>query len=178
MSTSRVLSTTRGLLLAPDPQVVKNWQSFIRTPTKSQSPASGTNAREAVTLDCEMAAVETGSEVVHLSVVDYLTGEVLIYSLVRTMERVTDWRTPWSGVTRGAMADAISRGEALDGLRGARAELFKYIDAETVLIGHGLHHDLNELKVLHPRVVDSAVLAQNAVGMARQWGLKSLCTGM
>ncbi|KAI9773688.1 MAG: hypothetical protein M1840_006962 [Geoglossum simile] len=155
-----------------DPGVEEKWQPYI------QCPAKGTNARKAVALDCEMAGVNRESELVLLSVVDYLTGEVLINNFVRPTRHITDWRTRWSGVTPRAMARAVSKGEALDGWKGARTELFRYIDADTIVIGHALHHDLDELKVLHTRVIDSAVLAQSVVGSSRQLGLKSLCSSL
>ncbi|KAI9767186.1 MAG: hypothetical protein M1839_004605 [Geoglossum umbratile] len=160
------------------PQVVERWQSFIQTPTNFQSSANRTTKRrEAVALDCEMVGVVGGSsEVALLSAVDYLSGEVLVNSLVSPTKPVTGWRTQWSGITMEAMATAISRGETLNGWQGAREELLRHIDAATILVGHALHNDLNVLRIIHTQVVDSAVLAQNAIGIARwQWGLKQLC---
>ncbi|KAI9767185.1 MAG: hypothetical protein M1839_004604 [Geoglossum umbratile] len=162
----------------PSPQIVERWQSFIQTPTKLQSSANGTTKRrEAVALDCEMVGVIGGStEVALLSVVDYLTGEVLVNSLVSPTKPVTSWRTQWSGITMAAMTTAITRGETLNGWRGAREELLRHIDAVTILVGHALHNDLNVLRIIHTQVVDSTILAQKAVDTTRrQWGLKQLC---
>ena len=144
---------------------------------KLNTPAgSGLPKRQAVTLDCEMAGIAGDiGELVLLSVADYMTGETLINTLVRPTEKIVNWRTKFSGVTAKAMADAIAQGDYLDGWKGARAELWKYIDANTVLIGHSLHNDLDILRVIHTRVVDSAILAKNAVGTNRQWALKTLC---
>jgi DNA polymerase III epsilon subunit-like protein len=133
--------------------------------------------RRAVAFDCEMAGTRGGiGTVILLSAVDYLTGETLVNAFVQPTGKVVDWRSRVSGVTPQDMEAAIARGEALNKWKGARAELWKHIDADTILVGHALQHDLDALRIAHTRVVDSAVLARNAVGpCGRQWGLKSLC---
>lgn len=144
----------------------------------SPSNASGIPKRAAVALDCEMVGVKGGrSELALLSAVDYITGEVLINTLIYPKEKVVDWRTRFSGVTPSAMSLAKSQGQTLNGWEEARAELWKHIDMETILVGHALHHDLDVLRMIHNLVVDSAILAKNAVGagVTRQWGLKTLC---
>ena len=116
------------------------------------------------------------NEVVLVCLVDYLTGETLMNTHVRPSKKVTDWRTRVSGVTQDEMIEAIARGEALAGWIEARKEVWKYIDADTILVGHSLHNDLDVLRMVHTRVVDSAILARNAVGgNNRMWGLKILC---
>lgn len=146
--------------------------------SSSPSDASGIPKRAAVALDCEMVGVKGGgSELALLSAVDYITGEVLINTLIYPKEKVVDWRTRFSGITYSAMTLAKSRGQTLNGWEEARAELWKHIDTKTILVGHALHHDLDVLRMIHTRVVDSAILAKNAVGagVTRQWGLKTLC---
>jgi DNA polymerase III epsilon subunit-like protein len=127
-----------------------------------------------------MAGVQGAmEEVILICAVDYLTGETLINKLVRTTKKVTDWRTRYSGVTAQAMANAIARNEALNGWKEARAELWRHIDANTILVGAALQHDLGVLRMIHTRVVDTAILARNAVGMeTRGCGLKVLCDSL
>lgn len=80
----------------------------------------------------------------------------------------------------------MSKGPALNGWRAARTELARFVDAETVLVGHSLPFDLAALRVKgHENVVDSAILACDAVferkgGKPRYWGmgLKDLCKSM
>ncbi|KAJ4984833.1 exonuclease [Stagonosporopsis vannaccii] len=141
---------------------------------------AGAQKRLVITLDCEM--VGTGpqgsvSELARLSALDFFTGELLIDSLVRPLCEVTDWRTRYSGITAENMAAAIQAGEVLEGSPAARTELFKYMDVQTVLVGHALHHDLAALGIRHTEIVDSSALAQTAVGgkSKRGWGLKTLC---
>ncbi|KAI9768887.1 MAG: hypothetical protein M1839_003864 [Geoglossum umbratile] len=154
-------------------ELVTRCQEFASTPSHS---LQARKKCQAVALDCEMAGVKGAtSEVVLLCAVDYLTGETLVNKLIKPSKRVVDWRTRVSGVTAEAMAAAIAQGQALDGWQEARQELWSHVDADTVLIGHSLQNDLDVLRVVHTRVVDSAILARNAAGGRRQWGLKSLC---
>src|SRR5699024_7745861 len=54
--------------------------------------------------------------------------------------------------------------------------LWKFIDAQTVLVGHSLNNDLAVLGMVHTRVVDSAIITRLAVGedCKRHWALKTL----
>jgi DNA polymerase III epsilon subunit-like protein len=64
----------------------------------------------------------------------------------------------------------------LFGWEQAREEVWKLIDANTIIIGHALHHDLDILRMIHTRIIDSALLVQAAVNVPnRQWGLQTLC---
>ncbi|KAF2818302.1 Exonuclease, partial [Ophiobolus disseminans] len=133
----------------------------------------------AVALDCEMVGVgeKSISGIARISAIDYLTGEILIDTLVQPTQLVKDWRTKYSGITEEAMTEAIAQGNILSGWPEARASLFKHIDANTVLVGQSLQHDLLALGIQHKQIVDSAILTSAAVGRnaKRRWGLKDLC---
>ncbi|KAA8894759.1 ribonuclease H-like domain-containing protein [Sphaerosporella brunnea] len=153
------------------------WWAKYRDYEPLPPPCDGAPKRRAVALDCEMAVIRGGGRaVVLLCAVDYLTGEILINTLVHPSKKVLDWRTRFSGVTPQAMAAATALGKTLDGWKGARSELWKHVDMDTILVGHALHNDLDVLRIIDPRVVDSSILTSNAVGLnSRLWGLKSLC---
>ncbi|KAI1139411.1 ribonuclease H-like protein [Hypoxylon sp. FL0543] len=148
---------------------------FVSAPVK----VSGVRHR-AIALDCEMVGVAGGrDELAHLCAVDLFSGEVLINTLVHPTEAVKDWRTRYSGVTPAKMAMARASGQVLNGWLAARAKLFEFADADTILVGHSLNHDLRVLHIAHKRVVDSAILVAEAVfgkgnRLLRQWGLKQL----
>jgi DNA polymerase III epsilon subunit-like protein len=156
-----------------------NYSEFHNTPTSSP----GERKRKAIAIDCEMVGLTSGRECVALvSAVDVLTGEILLNAYVNPTARVRSWRTQFSGVTRAIMDSAIKQGQALGGWKAARRALWEYIDADTILVGHALHHDLNVLGMFHSRVVDTAILSAQAVfpemrdrHFPRQWGLKKLC---
>ncbi|CZR67914.1 uncharacterized protein PAC_17813 [Phialocephala subalpina] len=138
--------------------------------------------RAAVALDCEMVGAREGEKehnvLARLSVIDYLTGDVLIDSLVNPDKQVTDWRTRWSGVTRGAMNTAIRNGNALKGYKGAREELWKHIDSSTVIVGQALKNDFDVLRITHSLVVDSGIVTAEAAGIPSisLYGIKTACT--
>lgn len=144
-----------------------------------QTPAASAEAPKfrAVTLDCEMAGTTNGaSEAIFLCVTDYVTGALLLNRFVCPMEKIIQMRSSIHGISKSALDDAISQGQALFGWEEARSELWKYIDNNTILVGHALEHDLDALRIIHPRVVDSGILSRNAVGIQRiRWGLRTLC---
>jgi len=117
------------------------------------------------------------NELIQLCMADYLTGEIIINTLVSPTRKVIDWRTRISGVTPSAIAIAEARQQTLRGWRQARQEIWKHIDVDTILVGQSLQNDLAVLKMIHTRVVDSGIPAKQAVGegTVREWGLKRLC---
>lgn len=152
------------------------------TPDHKEAPPpdSAVPKRQAIVLDCEMVGIGpkgTTSELARLSAVDFFTGELLIDALVEPICPVTDMRTKWSGITAESMKAAVESGNALKGSTAARTELFTYMDSQTILVGHSLQYDLEALGISHSETVDSATLAEAAVGkgVKRRWGLKMLC---
>ncbi|RYO94434.1 hypothetical protein DL766_002782 [Monosporascus sp. MC13-8B] len=133
---------------------------YLLTP----KPEHSLPKRRAVALDCEMARVQGGqSAVVSICVVEFLTGKVLVNSLVMPRLPITDWRCGVSGVTPAIMSLAVAHNQALDGWEGARVELYRHIDEDTVLVGQSLKFDLQALRVIHGKIVDTAILTAEAV---------------
>jgi DNA polymerase III epsilon subunit-like protein len=148
-------------------------KDFRQTP-----PASKVPKLVAVALDCEMAGVTGGaSEAILLCVTDYFTGAVLINRYVCPQELITQMRSSIHGISKSTLENAIRQGQTLWGWEGARSELWKYIDSNTIIVGHALEHDLDALRMIHPRIVDSGILSRKAVGIHRiRWGLQTLCS--
>lgn len=173
------LSTTRSISSAIKTASIKAAPKYSLTkPIAAPTHSISASKRCVIALDCEMVNIRrTASELARLSAIDFLTGEILIDTLVQPCHTVTDWRTEWSGITAQAIDAAVASGTALKGSTAARKELFKYMDSTTILVGHAVHHDLAALGILHNRTVDSALLAKEAVGnsVKRDWGLKVLC---
>jgi hypothetical protein len=154
---------------------------FLPTPTSMpwQFPK-----RKAIALDCEMVGVgPKGNQdaLAFLSAVDFFTGEILINNYVQPTEKIKQWRTRVSGVTPPGLAAAVASGQAIFGWEAARQALWEYADANTVLIGHALDNDLRILRILHFKVVDSAILTGELVfnpapdaRLRRSWALKML----
>ncbi|UKZ76805.1 hypothetical protein TrVFT333_004517 [Trichoderma virens FT-333] len=140
--------------------------------------------RRAVVIDCEMAETFDGSdELISLCAIDFLTGETLIDSFVSPSRPITDWRAKIHGIDATAIIEALKQEKVLHGWAAAREELWKHIDEQTILIGQTILFDFEVLRLIHTRVVDSAILAADAVFESenenkkpgRRWGLQELC---
>ncbi|QYS95439.1 C2H2-type domain-containing protein [Trichoderma simmonsii] len=141
--------------------------------------------RRAVVVDCEMAETTDGSdELVSLYVMDFLTGETLIDSLVLPSRPIADWRAKIHGINATIMSEAAAHQNALRGWAAAREELWKHVDESTILVGQSILFDFEALRLIHMRVMDSAILATEAVfnktgkkyrKPRRRWGLQELC---
>jgi DNA polymerase III epsilon subunit-like protein len=172
-----ILTTNKYTLNTERVKVVGEDATTISLQSPTYDPMSA--KRSAVALDYEMVGVRNNndSEIARISAIDYLTGEILINTLVQLLQYVADWRTKYSGITKKTMTAAVSQGKTLKGWPEARISLFDHIDANTIIVGQALNHDLNALGIQLERVVDSALLASGAVGrnIKRRWGLKDLC---
>ncbi|KAE8380376.1 ribonuclease H-like domain-containing protein [Aspergillus bertholletiae] len=139
--------------------------------------------RSVVAIDCEKVLVGRGqSEVVQVCAVDVLSGEILVDKGVVPTKPVTDWCTPWSGMTPGRLENMKRKGKTVNGWTEARAEVFKFVDDDTILVGHALQNDVRALEMRHIKVLDTATVTKHAVtkemvgsGCKRTWKLKTLC---
>lgn len=174
-------------------------QDFLPSRPRSNS----TPKRRAVAIDREMLGIEVStaarknnrttngglgklasrrietSEIAYICAVDFLTGEILINQFVQPRGKIINWRTKHSGITSRALREAKSSRNCLASWRAARAELWEYVDADTILIVHGLKHDLHGLCVAHTRIVDTSLQTAEAVFRGvelfrRVWALKDL----
>lgn len=154
---------------------------FRQTPPGMHSTIT---KRRAVVIDCEMAEAMDGSdELISLCAIDFLTGETLIDSFVVPSRRIMDWRARIHGIDVAVVLEAMKQQKALYGWAAARGELWKHIDDNTILIGQSICFDFEALRLIHTRVVDSAMLATEAVfndkrkkqQPRRRWGLQELC---
>lgn len=168
--------------IVPEPNQRGPSASFKPLPPANTTGAG--KAYAALVIDCEMVGLEGGvADLVRVSVIDFLTGHVVLDSLVQPTGRVTDWRSRVSGVDHAILRAAKDnpRTTVLQGWLEAREKIFNIADADTVLLGHALANDLKILRIVADRVVDSLVLtAQGAFGRSsnkfpRQWSLKSAC---
>jgi RNA exonuclease 4 len=83
---------------------------FSPTPFSPDLPAKDRQPGQYIALDCEMVGVGpmgTESTLARVSVVNYF-GAVLMDEFVQQKERVTDWRTQWSGVRAKDMINGDS----------------------------------------------------------------------
>eukprot|EP00850_Spirogloea_muscicola_P016716 SM000138S00023 [mRNA] locus=s138:29575:34140:- [translate_table: standard] len=130
-----------------------NFQSYNEdwVHTKRGSPAADA-PDHLLSIDCEMAVVEgQARELVRVAVIDK-AGEVLLSELVKPSKPVIDYKTAITGVT-AADFKGISFTQ-----QDAQSAVKRLLTPGTILIGHGLHHDLRALRIDHRRVIDTALL--------------------
>jgi hypothetical protein len=120
--------------------------------------------RKAVVISCEFGIAESRrNEPLAICVVDCLTGDTLVSSLVAVTQPMFNWRKDIHGIGLQQMTAAIKSSQALMGWRAARDKLFEYIDEETVLVGYGIRLPLELFRLYHTKVVDAQVLVTAAV---------------
>lgn len=105
---------------------------------------------QAVGIDCEMGFTTKGFELLRVTAVDFFSGEEVLDILVRPKGEVLDLNTRWSGVAE-IKEEALSFEDTI-------TLLGEIVDANTVMVGHGLENDMNAMRLIHEKVVDTAIL--------------------
>jgi RNA exonuclease 1 len=119
-------------------------------------------------LDCEMCDTAWGPRLTRLTLLDQ-DGAVVLDTLVKPEEAITDYKTAFSGLT------ARDLEEVTVSLQQVRLALLRLVHRETVLVGHSLENDLISLRLVHDSLcVDSALLFPHPSGFPRRLKLKQL----
>lgn len=129
-----------------------------------------TNKRSfsALGLDCEMGYTTLGFELLRTTVIDFLTGEEVLDILVKPKGKVIDLNTKWSGIA-DIKEESVTFEDHL-------ALLNQIMDKNTILVGHGLENDLNAMRIIHEKVVDTAILyPKHKTSPQMRFSLKYLC---
>jgi hypothetical protein len=124
-------------------------------------------ALDIISMSCSKIALSNGrQEVVKIAAVDVLTCRVLMSYLVCTDPNagVADWYSATTGLSSFQdMEDARQAGyRVLKGWAAARLALFKFVDKETIILGHNLRSELDALRIIHGRAVDIAKVVEKA----------------
>ncbi|GAA5807231.1 hypothetical protein MFLAVUS_000586 [Mucor flavus] len=139
---------------------------YVRTPARDVNSSTRQNI---VALDCEMGYTTAGMELIRLTAVDQ-DMKVLLDELVLPSNMIIDLNTAYSGIKtlEGVKYD-------LDGLR---KELFKYIDQDTIIVGHGLENDMNALRIIHTKIIDTVALFPHKSGLPYRNSLRGLSSAV
>ncbi|XP_065069883.1 RNA exonuclease 1 homolog isoform X2 [Rhopilema esculentum] len=126
-----------------------------------------TNTRKVYALDCEMCYTSHGLELTRITIVDFSMKQVLD-AYVKPEREIIDYNTRFSGVTEKDLEGVeIS-------LNDVHRKLLKKFGTDTVLIGHSLESDLRALKLIHNKIVDTALIFPHRLGLPYKRALKTL----
>ncbi|SCU87125.1 LAFA_0E04874g1_1 [Lachancea sp. 'fantastica'] len=104
-------------------------------------------------LDCEMAFTSLGYEMIRLTIVDFFTSKVVFDSITQPFGKVIDLNSEFSGVHAIDEDNSMTFDEMLSQVLNKHM-----INANSILIGHGMENDLNVMRLIHRRVIDTAIL--------------------
>lgn len=145
-------STNRHVFKLDDPQQLASVVPFSKVPHCA-------NRLFAAGIDCEMGFTSYGMELIRVTVVDWDSGNVVLDRVVRPYGEIIDFNTRFSGISSLDNGIQGSDGKIYSTItfKQVRDLLFEHISADTILVGHGLQNDLNALRLIHHRVVDTAI---------------------
>lgn len=146
--------SSRHVFKLDDMQLLAGIVPFSPTPDK-QTP----DTLFAAGIDCEMGYTSFGVELIRVTIVDWRTRNPVLDRTVYPYGEVVDLNTRFSGVHSLKDGLIASDGTKYDTIsfKEARELVFKYVSSSTIIIGHGLENDLIALRLLHSRVVDTAL---------------------
>lgn len=118
-------------------------------------------------IDTQTCYTTQGLELARVTVVSS-SLQVVFDSFVKPDNDVIDYNTRFSGISEADVKSSSSS------LRDVQAVLLSFINADTILIGHGLENDLAALKIIHSTVVDTSVVFPHRLGLPHKRELNSL----
>lgn len=149
------------------------------------SPAAGTSGGDAspaaparprlLAVDCEMCQTAVGLQLARVTVIDEDESTALDV-VVRPELPVMDHLTQYSGITPAMLASATAT------ISEVQAQLLELIDGSgshagrgpAVLVGHSVECDLQALRLVHTRVIDSSLAFPHPAGLPYRHALRHL----
>ncbi|KAL2803392.1 hypothetical protein BJX63DRAFT_74834 [Aspergillus granulosus] len=161
----------------------KRLASILQFEETPENPDKGHTSP--VCFDCEMGYTTLGLELIRMTVVSWPGGETILDVLVRPIGEVLDLNSRFSGVFPEHYTKALPYGtptpkesstllnkpgseppplQVVESPAAARALLFELLQPTTPLIGHAIDNDLNACRIIHPTVIDTAILYPHPAG--------------
>nr|POF12863.1 putative exonuclease [Quercus suber] len=142
-------------------------------PEKDIESGAVTAGRKVLALDCEMCITSAPGvlpqifSLTRISIINW-DGDVVLDELVKPAAPITDYLTPYSGITPEMLRDVTTT------LSDIQVKLRSILTPQTILVGHSLVSDLNALMITHPFVIDTALLYPHPRGPPLKSSLKWL----
>eukprot|EP00667_Euglena_gracilis_P009215 EG_transcript_9347 len=147
------------------PTTEDNPQYLCTQPRPNGQPCPPEQA--VLAMDCEMCRTAIGHEVARVTIVDS-SLRVVYDKLVKPSHPIEDYCTQFSGITRDTLLNVETR------LEDVQQDILGLIFADTILVGHSLQNDLHGVRLIHQRVIDTAVLFPHPKGPPHQPALRLL----
>ncbi|WPH00043.1 Hypothetical protein R9X50_00286600 [Acrodontium crateriforme] len=142
-------------------------------PESQIEQGSVTAGRNVLAMDCEMCITSPQGvlpqvlSLTRVSLIDW-DGNTVLDELVKPADEITDYLTPYSGITPQMLENVTTR------LADVQEKLKKILTPHTILVGHSLNSDLNALKITFPFIIDTALLFPHPRGPPLKSSLKFL----
>jgi len=141
-------------------------EGFVRTKHRKSYPTNGNFGVYGI--DCEMCYTIAGLELTKVTVVG-VDGRLVYESLVLPDSQVADYNTRFSGITQKDLESGPTKN-----LKEVQNDLMGFINADTILVGHGLENDLRALQLVHSVVLDTSAVFPHYCGLPYRRSLRSL----
>ncbi|KAH9825938.1 EXOIII protein [Teratosphaeria destructans] len=142
-------------------------------PEKDIENGAMLEGRRVLAMDCEMCitspkgATPQVFSLTRVSVIDW-DGNVVLDELVKPADPITDYLTPYSGITEKMLENVSTT------LSDVQQKLLALLTPQTILIGHSLNSDLNALRLTHPYIIDTSLIFPHPRGPPLKSSLKWL----
>ncbi|CAO1618413.1 unnamed protein product [Sympodiomycopsis kandeliae] len=154
-----------------DVKVLHSLNGYVSTDELSSQSQDEEIKYPVIALDCEMAYTTAGMDIIRATLLDE-KGDLIIDQMIHPTAEVIDTNTRFSGITPEQLSSAKA---TLPSVQTFQTEtLSKYLTPSTILIGHGLENDLRAMRIIHPTVIDTAILFPHAKGLPFRNSLKLL----
>ncbi|KAI3641019.1 hypothetical protein MIR68_001897 [Amoeboaphelidium protococcarum] len=129
------------------------------------------NSMKILAIDCEMSYTQSGLSLTRVSVVDQ-HKTVLLDTLVKPEDEITDYNTKYSGITEELMRDVKTTLKDVQHILCNESD--GLISEDTILVGHSLENDLNALQIAHDRIIDTSIIYHSNRGPPQKAPLRYL----
>ncbi|OJJ00308.1 hypothetical protein ASPVEDRAFT_70550 [Aspergillus versicolor CBS 583.65] len=157
----------------------KRLASILQFATTPENPDK--TPKSPICFDCEMGYTTLGLELIRMTAVSWPEGKKILDVLVRPIGEILDLNSRFSGVfpehynkalpysTQNPASSSETPTEdaplqVVDSPATARTLLFTFLHPTTPLIGHAIDNDLNACRIIHPTVIDTAILYPHPAG--------------